>query len=231
LFCAALWGLQTDCKQTISFSFPHPKLRGPCQTTVFFESSVLCVQIISSEGNKYTEFVQAPYFGYCFNVRWLSELHFDSFRTNEDDSWRKPCGCCDCVEHLVGATCVTRLSVMVQTVNKLRECHSAVQFQLQNSSYQFLLYNFSLRCEPFQAQLHLCVCICLCLSVYRLLLLAQRCLYSAAVRSTGQQLDSCKFSHNSQDCTNHLTHKFTRFSMPVNAPVDFRLPLDHAECL
>ena len=62
---------------------------------------------------------------------------------------------------------------MVQAVNKLGECHSTVQFQLQNSSYQFLIYNFSLRCEPFQTQLHLCVCVCLCLSVYRLLLFAQ----------------------------------------------------------
>ena len=116
------------------------------------------------------------------------------------------------MEHLVGATCVTRLSVMMQAVNKLRECHSAVQFQLQNSSYQFLLHNFSLRCEPFRVQLHLRVCVCLCLSVYRLLLLAQRCLYSAAVRSTGQQLDSWTVSLTSQDCTKHLTHKFTRIS-------------------
>jgi hypothetical protein len=36
---------------------------------------------------------------------------------------------------------------MVQAVNKLRECHSVAQFQLQNSALQFL----------FQAQLHLCV--------------------------------------------------------------------------
>ena len=172
--------------------------------------------IISCDGNKRRQFLYVPYFGNCCYVRWLWEPHFGWSWTNENENWLTPCGCRDCVGHLVGATCVTRQSVMVQAVNKPRECHSTVQFQLQNFSYQFLLRNFSLRCEPFQAQLHLCVCVCvcvwLCLSVYRLLLLAQRCLHSAAARPTGQQPDSCKVSFTSQNCTNRWHKTFARIS-------------------
>jgi len=110
---------------------------------------------------------------------------------------------------------VSRCRLLTSSENVILPCSSNCIIP-PTSSYSIISRCAVSRSKPICISMSVSVCVCLCLSVclsvYRLLLLAQRCLYSAAIRSTGQQLDSWKVSFIPQDCTNHLTQNCTRIS-------------------